>query len=425
MSESALHNTRPPAPAPLRRGLFVALLLLLLLLGLTDVQVVPVFLPLVAEEFQVGIVAAGGLVTLYSVSAAVWAMAIGPLSDRYGREPFLLAAGGIFALASYVTFAGRGFALLASARMLTGMAGGIFSTCILALVADLFPFSRRGRAMGWVAATYSISAVAGVPAGAFAAEAFGWRWIFLLFAVSGAGLSAALWLVKQRSGAKAPSPSYSAGLDVSRILRREVQRYLSFWRRETTRRGLWLAVAVSATSASLLTYLSAWLIQTMQFRVGEVGQVFLVTGIAMVLGSLTGGWISDRIGKRSLFAWSSALLIPALLSVFGITQQWHVFAFCLVGGLLLSLREGPYQAIITGLVAANERGAYLAMRSTTAKLSIAASAAVAGWLFSRFGFRGVSLLSAGFSSMALWIILTRKWAIAPEQKTAASSPELE
>ncbi|MDQ7053862.1 MAG: MFS transporter [candidate division KSB1 bacterium] len=150
----------------------------LFFLGLTDVQVIPVLLPAFESGFSVSIAMAGSLVTLYSLAAALSALVVGPLSDRFGRMRFIRAGAGLFALAALLGAMADRFWGLAVARMMAGAAGGIFSTCIVALIADRFTFERRGRAMGWVAGMYSLAAVAGVPTGAFVASAFGWRVIF-------------------------------------------------------------------------------------------------------------------------------------------------------------------------------------------------------------------------------------------------------
>ena len=134
----------------------------------------------------------------------------------------------------------------------------------------------------------------------------------------------------------------------------------------------------------------------------------------MVVGSVIGGGLADRLGKRASLALWSGLLIPVLLGVPLIQSRTSVLLFCLAGGFLLSLREAPYQAMITELVPAEQRGAYLALRSTAAKLAIAVSAFVAGHVFEHLGFRMVAVLAAACSFAAL--VLAFLLRLPPEQQ---------
>ncbi len=394
-----------------------AFLLGLFFLGLTDVQVIPVLLPAFESGFSVSIAAAGSLVTLYSLAAALSALVVGPLSDRFGRMRFIRAGAGLFALAALLGAMADRFWSLAAARMMAGAAGGIFSACIVALIADRFTFDRRGRAMGWVAGMYSLSAVVGVPAGAFVTGAFGWRAIFWCFGL----LALLLTLILPRLAESQERAGASGTPAPWRFVRQQALQYLTFWKRPAPRRGLWLAIAVVSSTTSLITYLAAWLVDGFGYTMTEVGVVFLVTGGAMVLGSVAGGWLSDRLGKRFLLAGWSALLAPVLLAVVAIESRGAVLLYCLAGGLLLSLREAPYQAVITELVPTEQRGAYLAMRSTTAKMAIAASALVAGHLFEHLGFVAV----AGFSALcsgAVFLIAAGRLRLPAEEPPDAGDP---
>ena len=391
-----------------RPGLF-AWLLGLFFLGLTDVQVIPVLLPAFEKTFSVHIATAGSLVTLYAIAAAISALVIGPLSDRYGRMRFIRAAAAIFALAAILAAMAHTFSLMAVARLLAGLAGGVFSACIVALIADQFHFERRGRAMGWVAGMYSLSAVVGVPAGAFVSGTAGWPMIFWTMGLVSLVIALILPPLKDSAASVPSSPSLPR-----RFFQEQLAQYAGFWRRTGSRRGLWLAVAMVSATTSLITYLAAWLVDDFEYTMQEVGLVFLITGSAMVVGSVIGGGLADRLGKRASLALWSGLLIPVLLGVPLIQSRTSVLLFCLAGGFLLSLREAPYQAMITELVPAEQRGAYLALRSTAAKLAIAVSAFVAGHVFEHLGFRMVAVLAAACSFAAL--VLAFLLRLPPEQQ---------
>lgn len=381
----------------------ILFLLLILFLGLTDVQVLPGLLPALQQDFRIRISEVGNVVTVYSLSAGIWALVVGPLSDRLGRMVFIRLALTVFAAAVWLSAQTTEFRLLLVARGMAGFAGGVFSACIIALIADVVPFEKRGRAMGLVAATYSLSAVVGLSGGAFVAGSMGWRTIYWIFFAASLSLLTGSLLsridethrFRSRSG-KSPAMPWSAEI------RRQMQDYLSFFRRPEPRYGLWTAMLVVAATSSLITYLGAWLAGDFGLSLVKIGWIFLITSLAMITGSLAGGWLSDHIGKKTLFLLCSMGLSALMPLVFLIRSDWHIVLFCMAGGLAISIREGPYQAIITELVTSQQRGAYLALRSTLAKLAIAVSVAIAGFLYQVQGFMAVALF-AGFCSA--WSIL--------------------
>src|SRR5207237_8209295 len=75
---------------------------------------------------------------------------------------------------------------LMAARVLAGAFGGPATSLSLAIVADVVPPERRGKAMGAVMGAFSAASVLGVPAGLELARHGGWRTPF--FAVAGLGV---------------------------------------------------------------------------------------------------------------------------------------------------------------------------------------------------------------------------------------------
>src|SRR4029077_1599506 len=77
------------------------------------------------------------------------------------------------------------YATLVLARVLTGMFGGILGGLALAIIGDVFPEERRGRATGALMSGFALASIAGVPFGLYLGTRFGWQIPFLLLAASG------------------------------------------------------------------------------------------------------------------------------------------------------------------------------------------------------------------------------------------------
>lgn len=370
-------------------------LLFMLFLGLLDAQMLSPLLPALAKEFEVDAAIMGTVVTAYAFAAAVCALVIGPLSDRWGRLIFLRAAIMLLGLTSLTAYFAPRFEIYFGARLLAGLAGGTISACVLAQIADSFTFQRRGRAMGWVGAIYSLAAVLGVPAAAWVAGQWSWRIIYAAMAII--ALLLALFL-RQRGVAPARH-----AIDVHQIL----TDHLHFWRESHTRSGLLLAATISAAVAALLTYLGIYLNESFGMSITAIGFVFLAAGAASTLGALAGGIASDRFGKQRMITITSLMLmliLPALTFAHSTLQLYLVVA---AAGLVLAGREGPYQALISELVVSSQRGAYIAVRNAASQIAIAASVAGAAWLYHRNGFELVTIYAATLSlasAVLVWLI---------------------
>jgi predicted MFS family arabinose efflux permease len=106
--------------------------------------------------------------------------------DRFDRRNAL----GVCMLGLVIATAVGGFATglytLLGARVLAGAFGGPATSVALAIVADVVPAARRGKAVGTVMSAFSIASILGVPAGLRSAQWFGWRAPF--FGVAALGL---------------------------------------------------------------------------------------------------------------------------------------------------------------------------------------------------------------------------------------------
>lgn len=376
------------------RLVLVAQLLFILFLGILDAQIISPLLPEVTRDFHISAAAAGAAVTAYSIAAATWTLAVGPLSDHFGRLIFLRLAAAAFTVSALLVFLSEHFGLYLFARFIAGLGGGTISACVMAQIADLFPYRQRGRAMGLVSMTYSAAGIIGIPAATWIAEHWGWRVIYVIIAVTMAPLA----LLINGRGVVAPENSSAlAGVPVWPAIRQQLRTYAGYWAAASTRRGLLLAVTYSAAASGLVTYLGAYLAAEFQMPLSTIGLVFLTTGVFSTFGGISGGWLSDHIGKRRMIITSSLLLIGILLLVPLAQGRWQIFALFALGGFILASREGAYQALISELAPAAQRGAYIALRNATSQTAIAFSAMIGGFLYVHFGFPAICYFVAALS----------------------------
>ncbi len=125
----------------------------------------------------------GLLVSSYTFSAGISSFFGAFFLDRFDRKKILLWVYVGFTIATLGCALSPSYAVLLVARVLSGIFGGLTSALILAIIGDVVPDARRGRAMGFVMAAFSAASVLGVPMGLFLASVSDWHMPFYLLTV--------------------------------------------------------------------------------------------------------------------------------------------------------------------------------------------------------------------------------------------------
>jgi predicted MFS family arabinose efflux permease len=360
----------------------VALVLFgVLFLGVSDTQLVAPLLPLVARDLEITPGSAGMIVTSYSLAAALFALLIGPLSDRIGRKKILTFGLALFAVASLATFYVTTFQTLLIVRMFTGISAGTLSTCSLSYAADHYVYAQRGRAMGILSMAYFAAFVVGVPMGAVVAAHFGWHAVFAGTAVVAACVLATIVALLPNDSPSSISP-YS--------LHSLRQHFL----KPARLAGIAAAFLTSGGIVGFLTYVGAWLTTEHGIGIQRVALIFVASGIAATIASPLAGWLSDHLGKRAVIVYANLFLAISFVVVARL--DWGVGLIAGIGGLSVaaSARQAPLHALTTELVGTEIRGEYIAVRNAASQLGIATVAAASSSAFDSGGFIAVSYLAA-------------------------------
>lgn len=342
-------------------------------------------LPALMRAFNVSVATAGMLVVVYSIAAAIAGFICGTLSDHYGRRRFLLGGAGVFALASWLASQTVTFHQLLLARALTGAAAGTISTCALTFAGDCFHYSVRGRAIGLISIAYFAAPVIGVPAGAQIALRYGWRTTFLFFAFLALAASASMLLLRGEGGAPRQA---------TQKLRTTARAVHTFLTRRDLAAGILIAFLVSGGMLGFLTYIGEWLHHSFGLTTGGIGWVFMLGGLVAVAGAPLGGIFADRWGKLKISVVGCVILAVALaiMPFF----PWGVLLLVVFGftSLGVALRQGPVTALMTEIIPARQRGAYMAARGVFSQGGIAVTAFVGGILYEARGYAAVTGLCA-------------------------------
>jgi MFS family permease len=147
--------------------------------GALDLNVISPALPALSRYFGVVTGDLAWVFTIYLLVTVASIVIASALADRYGRRPIYELSIGLFAIGSIWTILAPTYAHFLLARALLALgAGGLFPVATAA-VGDVVHPSRRGAALGAIAATWGLAAILGPAIGGAITHFFGWRWIFI------------------------------------------------------------------------------------------------------------------------------------------------------------------------------------------------------------------------------------------------------
>jgi EmrB/QacA subfamily drug resistance transporter len=117
------------------------------------------------------------LLTAFLVSASVGTAIIGRLGDMYGKERLLVWTLIVLAAGTLLAAVSQSLGMLIVARVIQGVAGGIFPLAF-SIARDEFPPDKVAGGIGLMSSILGIGAGLGLVAGALIDEHLGWHWLF-------------------------------------------------------------------------------------------------------------------------------------------------------------------------------------------------------------------------------------------------------
>src|SRR5207244_3350798 len=145
-----------------------------------DAQVMGFVAPALSAELHIPRVALGTVISSGTFGMMIGALTFGPLADRIGRRPVLIACTLTFAIGSLLTASAVSVAQLTAFRVFTGIGMGGAMPNAIALTSEYMPERSRNAAVMTMFCGFSFgSAVAGWVAAAVISR-FGWQAVFLV-----------------------------------------------------------------------------------------------------------------------------------------------------------------------------------------------------------------------------------------------------
>src|SRR5215470_1429124 len=244
------------APRQISPTVLLILLCVAVFLPSVTVLMLGPLLVALAHEFQTSVAVVGQLASATAITWGITAPLAGPISDTYGRRRMLLTGLLLMAVGLLGSVLAWHYWSLLAFRLLTGVGAALVPPNSVAALADIFPPTGRGKAMGWLLSAGGISAAVGVPLVALLLETGGWRLPFAVLGTASLGMGLLFWLWFPRQQQPSQSLAFFSHY-------REVGAHALFW-------YMLIANAFQQMGAfGMFGYLAAYLMQTYQMPAGD------------------------------------------------------------------------------------------------------------------------------------------------------------
>ncbi|MBN1209907.1 MAG: MFS transporter [Myxococcaceae bacterium] len=355
----------------------------------------------------------------YTAAASVAGLVGGAFLDRFDRRKALAVSMLGLVLATGAGGLATGLPSLMLARVFAGLFGGPATSLAMAIVAELVPVERRGRAMGAVMGAFSVASVVGVPMALEVAELGGWRMPF--FSVAALGLLVVL-------GAIFFLPPIRGHLEAARRRDHPVGAWELLGNRDVQLSYLMSAVVMMAGFV-LIPNISAYVQQNLGFPRSQVGHIYFFGGIVSFITLRLAGPRVDRLGAFQVGTVGAVL--ASIFTYIGFINypSWLPVTLLFMGFMMANgIRNVSYNTLTSRVPSNAVRARFMSLQSAVSHMA----SALAAFLSSRMlvdlpdgklgGMTQVALVSIGLTLTVPFMLLLVERRIRMRDLAAAQAP---
>lgn len=351
------------------------ILFLLAALNFTHILDFMIMMPLsnyLMPYFHIGAQQFSILVASYSISACVSGLVVAMVIDRFDRKKALIFAYIGFMLGTIACGLAPSYALLLTARILAGLFGGILGAQALSIVADLFTYERRGRAMGAVMSAFAAASILGVPISLYLTNLFKFDWHVPFLAIGLVGTLLIPFMI-------AYLPSMTGHIrEGEQTIRFDAIRNVV--ENKDQRAALLFSGLLMMGHFLIIPFINPYLEFNKGFSKDNIPLIYLSGGIASFLSAIFLGRFSDKAGKLPVFLWSVFFSLFMVMIITGMPNVHFAIILCFfaVWFMLATSRAVTAQAMISEVVSSEQRGSFMSVNGSVQQLGSGIASLAAG-----------------------------------------------
>ena len=308
-------------------------------LAMACARVMDPLLAAIAADYRISVPAASIVIAAFTLPYGLNQLLLGPLGDRFGKLRVMLAA-----LAGFVVFTGlcataANLTMLVLLRALSGAMSAGLIPAAMAYIGDAVPYELRQVTISRYMTGNVMGLIMAGPIGGIVGEFLGWRAVFLVLAVAGAGVSALLAIrLRALPDPRHPGPLFNPG------------NYLTLAGRSSSRLLLLATAAEGAVTTGAFPFLAPFLHQEFALSYGAVGVILSCFGAGAFLYTRVAAPLLPRLGEPGFILVGGGMIVLCLVLA-TVLRGWGGFVALETGlGLGYYLLHGVLQARATELL---------------------------------------------------------------------------
>lgn len=313
----------------------------------------------------------GTLVSSYNFSAAAAGILFGAFADRFDRKSLMMTVLTGFLIGTFLCGMVSTYYPLLIFRIFTGAFGGMLNGIIFAIISDLIPVQRRGRAMGIVMSSFSVASVVGVPIGLAMSDFFGWNATFIFIAC----FTTLIWILGQ-----AIFPNLTGHL--GKVKPHFFSQLSSLLKNRHYLVSFAFIFLVSGSMFLLIPYLSPFAVKNMGIQTTQLKYMYLVGGLFTIMTARLVGVMTDKIGPINVFLTILGIsFIP--ITLYTHSGQISFIAYLALGSFFMTSVSGrmiPCMTMVSEVPDEGERGLFMSVLNSIRSTGSATMTFVAGFL---------------------------------------------
>lgn len=341
--------------------------------------------PKLMTELKITTEQFGLLVSSYSLSAALAGILVALLVDQFERRRTLFVLFSGFIVATLACGLAPNYPSLLASRIMAGCFGGVVGASVFAIMGDVIPPHRRGRAMGVVMSSFSVASVAGVPAGLALAAKWGWNAPFLALASVSVPVVASVFVVLPRLdfhlAPKSPAPADTAppAKPLHSIAAFTTQLLgTALWRPH--RLCLIMITFLMMSGFFIIPFIATLLVHNFGLQSEDLPLVYFFGGIGTVISAQIIGRCTDAFGQLPSLV---VVTVLSLIPVTALCQEWFtekasIYLLMTLFMMFVSGRMVPAMALVTAASDPKRRGTFMSLFTSVQAAAMGSAALLSG-----------------------------------------------
>jgi MFS transporter, DHA1 family, putative efflux transporter len=355
----------------------IYLLTLLSFLVGTSQFIIAGILDKIASSLDITVASAGQLVTVFALASAIGTPILTVILSRYSLKTQLLIAISIFLVGAFLTPLNLGYEVLVLARAITGVGTILFVVTAYVFAGRLSGEGKQGSGMSYIALGFSLSQVAGVPLGRMIANLYNWQMIFYIVGVLVLLGTFIIIVTFQKRTPQIP-PTIKEQVNILKD------------------KKVFLALSVTVftfiTFSAITTFITPLIFSIEKVSEHTITMIFIILGVASVIGSKTGSSLADKIGVQKVLLSTMSIVVLSLVIMNIFSHSFIVFVAMLTIWNITIWMFGPTQTLNLSTIFPTHSSVLISLNSSFVQLGFALGAFFGGVSIEYFDIHSIMTL---------------------------------